>query len=134
MRSNSAGEGSAAAAVLSTAEDGTAGDGTAGTEDRTAAPAVILLGGTGVCGAGAAGTGTVAFATVSDDIFLEPIWWVPTLSLDLPLELCECLKQTKGLCVSCWIIPLEFSDSFAVLRDWGPGFMVTLQKNYEGLW
>ena len=69
MTSNESGEGNAAAAVLSTAGDGTAGDETNGPEYRNAAPAVRLVGGTGVCGAGAAGTGTVDFSTVAADLF-----------------------------------------------------------------
>ena len=69
MRSKAEGKGNSAAAVLSTVEDGTSGDGTDGPEDGTAAPAVRLVGGTGVHGAGAAGTGALAFATVEAELF-----------------------------------------------------------------
>ena len=68
MRSTAAGDGNAAASVLSTAGDGTAGDVTAVMEDETAAPDVRLVGGTGVRGASAAGTCTVAFSTVAADL------------------------------------------------------------------
>ena len=71
MRSNVAGEGNAAADVLSTDGDGTTGDSASGLEDGTAAPAVRIVGGTGVRGDGAAGTGTVAFATVAANFFPE---------------------------------------------------------------
>ena len=59
-------------------------------------------------------------------IFLDPDWWVPAFLLNLPPKLCECMKNTNRPCASCWIFPLEFSDSFAVSQDWKPGFTVTL--------
>ena len=88
MRSKATRDGNAAAAILSTAGDGRSGDGTAGPDDRTDAPAIRLVGGTGFSGAGASGVGTVDSATVAAGLFCwsvfggcRPFCWICRPSL-----------------------------------------------------